>query len=832
MKYAPVLLAAALCSPAAAHIKMPKDASSALPERLANAEAGTIYYSGYSHIDFNWLWDWPDTVHTWDSTAKTALNLMYRFPDFHFGETQAAAYMAIERIRPDLFHDIKMRVNSGNWSLLGGMWDESDTNIPSGEGLARCFLYGQGYFQEKFGQQSKVGFLPDTFGHTRQLPQILKQAEIDYFYFQRCPRPDHLFWWQSPDGTRVLAYSSPGWYNQRVDPSQNTWPNTIKAESGVNRALCVFGVGNHGGGPTIQDLTVLEMLKTDPSFPEVKVGPPELFFEDALKDRTDFPLYNEELQYTFEGCYTTHADIKKVIRDSENELTVAETLAALASLNGLDYPADDLRYGWRHSAFNQFHDIAPGTAIHSTYEEAANKQKMFKQMTEKVIGTSWAALEQKIDTRGEGQPLAVYNPLTWARTDVVETTVAFDNNAPYVKLTAPSGAEVPTQVTGTEMRDGKAYVTFVFVAENMPSLGYRVYHASPSNTAPSVSNPLTVAADGTVSNQFLQVKVDSATGQVSRLYDVAAGREVLPAGQNALRLTALEEADNNDAWTIRLTGKETPMDSPVSFQQLEAGPVRARFRATYKNGASTYTQDILAYRGLRRVDARIHADFQDYNVFIKSVVPAALASPTATFDVPYAAITRAANGHEVPSQKFMDVSQGTSYGLSVLNDCKYGADVNGSTMRLSLLRGTHAPDTVGDKGEHDMAMSLYPHSGNWKQGGSMRRAYEFNLPLRVMPATVHDGDWGAEKSFLSVPLSNAAVTAFKKAEDGNGYILRFYEFEGGTRSGSINFPRPVASAAPVNLLEKAQPGALFVSGSNVYLTTKPYAIQSMRVSFQ
>jgi alpha-mannosidase len=831
MKKLPLILAAALAAPAAAHLKMPKDAPSALAQRLPNSTAGTLYYTGYSHIDFNWLWDWPDTVHTWDSTARTALNLMYRFPDFNFGETQAAAYMAIERIRPDLFEEIKTRVATDHWSLLGGMWDESDTNIPSGEGLARSFLYGQDYFQEKFGKQAKVGFLPDTFGHSRQMPQLLKQAEIDYFYFQRCPRPKHLFWWQAPDGSKVLAYSSPGWYNTRVDPSQNTWPNTVLSESGVNKALVIFGVGNHGGGPTISDLTTLDMLKTDPTFPEVKEGLPENFYQDALAERTDFPVYNEELQYTFEGCYTTHSDIKKIIRDSEDEMTVAETLAALANLNGLDYPDMDLRYGWRHAAFNQFHDIAPGTAIHSTYEEAANKQKMLKQITDKVIGDSWATLEAHINTQGDGQPLTVFNPLAWVRTDPVEATVPFATDPAFIKVTDPAGANVPVQVTGKETRDGKVFVSFVFVAENMPSMGYRVYHVSSTDTAPAIADPLTVTSDGTVTNQDLIVKVDQATGQVSRLFDKAANKEVLPAGQNALRLTALAEDPSNDAWTIKLTGAETPMNSPTSVQMLESGPVRARFRAVYKNGASTYTQDILVYRNMRRVDARIHADFQDYNVFIKSVVPTALTSPTATFDVPFAAITRPTDGHEVPSQKWMDESSGTTYGLSVLNDSKYGADVNGSTMRLSLLRGTHAPDTVGDKGQHDMAMALYPHAGNWKQAGSMRRGYEFNLPLRVMPSTTHTGNWAAERSFISVPMTNIAVTAFKRAEDGNGYILRWYEYEGTKRSDKITFPRPVTGVSPVNILEHTLPGTVFSSGNDAYITTNPYGIQSLRVTF-
>lgn len=828
-------LAIALCvalagiSGASAHVKMGKTAPTALEEPLQNAAPGTLYYVGYSHIDFNWLWDWPDTVHTWDSTARTALNLMYRFPDYKFAQTQAAAYLSMERIRPDLFHEIQNRVAQGRWNLIGGMWSESDTNLPSGEGLARVFLYGQLYFREKFNATSRVGFLPDTFGHTRQFPQILKQSGLDYFYFERCPRDKHLFWWQAPDGSRVLAYNSPGWYNERISENQAGWPNTILNEGGPNRAMVVYGIGNHGGGPTIADLKTLDTLRARPGFPEIRQTAPEQFYEDCLADRTDYRTYDEELQYTFEGCYTTHGDIKRLLRESENELYVAEALASLANLNGLDYPAEDLRFGWRHSAFNQFHDIAPGTAIHSTYEEAANKQKQFKQMTDKVIATSWSALEKKINTSGEGRPVAVFNPVAWARTDAVETTVAFDADPLHLRLTDALGNETPAQIVGREYRDGKAYITFVFVAENLPSLGYRIYHVSPSLTPPTVPNALTVADNVVTTPRFI-VNVDAGTGQVSRLYDRLAQREVIRTGQRALRFALLGEKEDNNAWEIRLNGQTSYLDNPTSFQVLESGPVRARFRAVYQNGQSTYTQDILVYRNLDRIDAPMSVDFQDYNVLVKSVIPANVSSPTATFDVPFYGLQRPANGKvDVPMQKWMDVSQGTTYGLSVLNDGKYGADVNGGVMRQSLLRGTHSPDTVGDKGFHQFRLGLYPHTGNWKTAATMRRGYEFNLPPRVMPTTEHAGEWAAERSFLSGTLSNVVVTAFKKAEDGNGFILRYYDTDGETQHGSFAMPSHVASAERVNIIEDPAPGSLAWDGNNVFASSRPYAIHTVRV---
>ncbi|HEY3267018.1 MAG TPA: glycoside hydrolase family 38 C-terminal domain-containing protein [Armatimonadota bacterium] len=828
-----------LAAPACAHLKMPKEPAGTLVKRSAGSPKGTIYYCGYSHIDFNWLWDWPDTAKTWDSTARTALNLMYRFPDFHFGQTQAAAYIAMERIKPDVFADIKLKVAAGNWDLIGGMWDESDENIPSGEALARTFLLGQTYFQEKFNKQSLVGYLPDTFGHTRQLPQILQQAELQNFYFQRCnvtsPKTVHLFWWRAPDNSRVLAYSSPGWYNDHADQAAQTdFPSTILAESGVNLAMVSYGVGDHGGGPTITDLTTLEMLKTDPTFPEVKETAAIDFFNAcrAQEPTAGFPLVDRDLQYTFEGCYTTHADMKRIVRDGENALYTAEVFSSLASIYGLDYPYDDLRSCWRHNSFNQFHDIAPGTAIHSTYEDAANKAKFLKQTTEKHIGNAWSVLEPHVDTTGTGAPLVIFNPLAWSRTDPVETTVDFPAQPAFVSVTDQLGNRIPSQITGVEQRDGHYSVTFVFVAENVPSMGYRVYHAAAADADLTVADPLTLV-NNVVQTQTLRVTLDPASGQVSSLYDKVAAREVIASGQRAFRLVALGENTNNSAWSISLNGASTTMDTPTSYSVIETGPVRARVRAVYKNGASTYTQDLAFYRNIPRVDANVTADFQDYNVLIKSIIPTSLTTPTATFDAPYYAITRATDGHvDVPMQKWMDESATNgSYGVSVLNDCKYGADANGSTMRISLLRGTHDPDTIGDQGVHHMSYSVYPHSGTWKTADTMRRGYQYNIPLRVMPCTVHTGDWGPGKSLLSSNLPNIAICALKRAEDGNGFILRYYDYAGSALNGSITFPKNIASIAPTNILEHTQPGTISTSQNVATVTTRPYGISSMRVTF-
>jgi alpha-mannosidase len=842
----PFLAAALLAAPACAHLKMPKEPSSALVKRSPGAAAGVLYYCGYSHVDCNWLWDWADTIKTWDSTAQTELNLMYRFPDFHFGETQAAAYLALERVKPQMFKDVQAKVASGQWDILGGMWDESDENIPSGEGLARGFLYGQDYFKEKFNKQALVGFLPDTFGHTRQLPQILNQAEIQNFYFQRCPQAWHLFWWKAPDGSKVLAYSSPGWYGDHVNQSaQTNYPSTILSESGVNIAMVSLGTGDHGGGPTITDLTTLEMLKTDSTFPEVREANIIDFFNAcrAAEPTAGFPQVDNDLQFTFQGCYTSQSLIKKVIRDSENSLYTTETLATLANILGLDYPAEDLRYGWRHSAYNQFHDIAPGSGIRSTYEEAWNKQKLLKQINERIINNSWATIEKHVDTSGAGQAVVLFNPLAWTRSDPVEATVPFAADTPYIRVTDASGTAVPAQITSRETRDGKVFISFVFVPQNLPSMGYRTYYVNAAATDLTFSDPLTLSGGVITTPQFI-VNYDSTTGQISRVYDKTAAKDVLATGQNAFRFVLLPESGEN-AWSISLASGASPiyLDSPTSFKVLESGPVRAHLQAVYTNGATTYTQDLFVYRNYPRIDSRIVVDYHDSHLLMKELFPTSLngattnPTTTATFDVPFYAITRPLVSAtdsiaEYPEGKWFDESDSSaSYGVSILNDCKSGADCNGGTMRQSLFRDARSPDSVGDQGIRTVNVAMYPHTGTWKTAGTMRRGYEFNVPVLTFLSDQHSGDLGPEKSFVSTTLSNVAVTAFKRAEDGNGYVLRYYDYNGTTSAGLFTLPKPTLTVTPVNILEHTITDNMNGHSGGLFVQTKPYGIQSARVTF-
>jgi len=343
------------------------------------------YLIGHAHIDMNWLWDWENTLDTARRTFIQVERFMDKYPEFYFSQGQAALYKAMEDNCPQVFESIKRMVKDGRWEVSASTWVEGDLNIVSGEALIRQSLLAKGYTREKFGVESRVCWCPDTFGHPASYPQILKKCGIDYYYFCRCGKNMPLFYWEGIDGSRVLAFNDPSGYNGVVNAnlisgfdrsgeeynrdalSSGGFVNSLK-EYNIKKHLFSYGVGDHGGGPTIRDIQNGLTLKDENIFSEVSFSTTQRFFDDVKREMQDIPVIKDELNYIFEGCYTTHADIKKSNRQGENLLVSAEIFASLASVFGFDYPADKIKQAWQNICFNQFHDILDGTAIHSSYD--------------------------------------------------------------------------------------------------------------------------------------------------------------------------------------------------------------------------------------------------------------------------------------------------------------------------------------------------------------------------------------------------------------------------------------------------------------------------------
>ncbi len=507
---------------------------------------------GNSHIDMAWLWPWTETVEVVRNTFGTALELMREYPDFKFTASTAQAYTWIEEKYPDMFKEIQQRVKEGRWEVIGGMWVEPDLNMPDGESLVRQILYGKRYFRDKFGVDIHIGWNPDSFGYNWQLPQIYKRSGIDSFVTQKLlwasdfyKFPYRLFWWQSPDGSRMLTYF-PSDYANAIDPdkiardSATYGPMMWKYNGGANAApagsldmMYLYGVGDHGGGPTRQDLdTALRWQKPDVVFPSLQFSTAADFIADLDKNQANLnlPVWDNELYFQYHrGVFTTQSEEKRGNRQNEELILDAEKLAAIDSLFGAAYPEKNFDDSWKKILFNQFHDILPGSGIGINYVDAARKYEVASRLSNDTIHAALNDLASRVVS--DGVNVLVFNPLSWARTGEVEAEVQFPLGARDVSAVDFEGKPIPVVVLNNEWQTGRVRVRLL--AKNIPPTGYKLIQLLPR--AASVAPKTTLlATDTTLENEFVRVTVDPATGCITSLYDKRGEAEALalPDGQH------------------------------------------------------------------------------------------------------------------------------------------------------------------------------------------------------------------------------------------------------------------------------------------------------------
>ena len=607
-----------------------------------------VYYVGHAHIDMNWLWTWPETIDVCHRTWDSALHLMDLYPDFGFVQSQPGAYRAIQQQFPAEFAQMQQAQKRGQWDTVGGLYDESDTNIPSGEGLARSLFLGQRFFKTNFGQYATTGWLPDSFGHSWQLPQLMRGAGLENFYHTRCGDGVRYAWWQSPDGSRVLKANTDS-YDDPVTTENLVRPWQIERQDGLKEALVVFGVGDHGGGPTREMIEQGQEFAADPLFPRIHFVTADAYFQHlrSLPQIQTIPILDTDLQYVFVGCYTTHADLKKALRLSENNLYAGEVYSSLAAMQGHPYPVQGFTEAWKPTAFAQFHDIACGSAIHSTYDWMHTQLAPAFAFEQAQTGKALAALTAGADTRGvlAGEAaVVVWNPLSFSRTDVVRLIVP--DATRYRQARDDAGHRTPVQALDAH--------TLAFVAADMPALGHKTYFLS-AGTVPS--KPLAhESADGlTLENPFLRVTVAKDTGLITSLYDKKITHEMLSPGQPANLLQVL--GDNGSAWDIGYTGEQHPLTTGADVRLVSSGPVCAVVRVTHTWGKSTFTRDLTLWDGLPRLDVPTTVDWHEHGQLLKVAFPLAMQHPTARVGIPYGSIERPTTGQENPGQKWMDVSE-------------------------------------------------------------------------------------------------------------------------------------------------------------------------------
>ena len=803
----------------------------------------TAHLIGHAHIDLSWLWRWEETVADIARyTFQGTLTQMDKMPGLTFAQSQAAIYDAIEKDQPELFARISRKIKEGTWVPVGGMWVEPDTNMPDGEALARQLLYGKRYFLDKFGADVKVGWNPDTFGHNWQLPQILRRAGIESYVFGRCapgPDPTHFFWWEGMDSSRVLGYVPAGWYNVSLQDGTRKILEAARKNTDIKDFLILYGAGDHGGGPRDVDLAAIKKFGDDPNEPRLVFDLPEPYLKGiAAANGPTLPVVKRELNFTFPACYTTQSATKKNNRQLEGLLVTAEKFSAIAATSGYRdyYPERDIDEAWKIVLRNQFHDILDGSSIGPVYDEVGGFYRQARTRGERALDFSLETISNAIDTRGEGFPVVVYNPLFWERTEPVIADIVIPPDAktakPWagtVRMTDGEGKGVPVQVVEKRALGDAMSFRVVFMAGGVPSLGYKLYRLIPAENGWSGPEGVKAGANE-IENEFLKVRLDPKTGWIASLTDKTAKREVLAGPGNVLEAIT-DEPQEMSAWELGLKGIAGRVgEDGAALELVEKGPVRAVIRVKSRFRDSTFEQDLTLYAGLPRLDCRMRLDWRERNIMIKAAFPLAVKSPAARFEIPYGSIARPADGTEVPALRWIDVSEGSGeYGTALLNDAKYGFDVKGGVMRMSVVHGATYPDSEADRGRQELLYSVFPHGGDWKSAGVTRRGLELNNPLIARTPLVHGGTLPKAHAFIKAGPANVIVSAVKK-EMGYaewGLVVRLYEIHGEKAEAKIEFPWPV-DASEADLIERPT-GKAIGSGTAITVPLGPYEIRTIRV---
>ena len=831
----------------------------------------TVRAVGNSHIDMAWLWPWTETVEVVRNTFQSVLDLMREYPDFKFTMSSARTYEWMQEKYPDMFEQIRQRVKEGRWEVIGGMWVEPDLNMPDGESLVRQILVGKRYFQKNFGADIKIGWNPDSFGYNWQLPQIYRKSGIDYFVTSKLlwatdytKFPYRLFWWEAPDGSRLLTYF-PHEYANEFDPEQITKDFSTYAPSIYGpkltdspQMLYLYGIGDHGGGPTRTMLDRADRLR-DPStvFPKIDFSTAKDFFADLNQELPNLqvPTWKDELYFEYHrGVYTSQADTKQRIRHDEELMLDAEKYASIASLFGRPYAHDQFEFAWKNLLFDHFHDVMPGSGIAVNYLDAKRNLKDVARSAKEITDGALDEILARINTQGAGVPVVVFNSLSWPRTEVIEVEVQMPGPTKQIEVVDAAGNRAESQLLAIDSVTNRARL---IVLADTPAMGYKSYFvrsaAKPATSTDAYNGRLmqvVKTSANMMENGSVRVKVDPQTGCITSLFDLRNQTEALAPSEtdsggsstfacgNFLQ-AFYDKPKRWDAWNIDADFEKQhwDLDKADEVTLVEGGPLRAVIRVKKHFQNSTFVQDITMYAGAPRVDVKMQVEWHEKHILLKVAFPLSAHSDKATFEIPYGSIERPTTRNtpaeqakfEVPAQRWADLSD-TKHGFSLLNDSKYGYDVKGNVLRLSLLRSPEWPDPHADEGHHEFTYSLYPHSGTWRDAKTVRRGYELNYRLLAVPSQKHQGTLPSEHSFVQVESDNVVLTAIKKSEDDDSLVLRFYEWAGRESDVKLHLPPGAQSASETDLMERSI-ADLAVHNDSVTVHTKPYEIKTLKVRF-
>ncbi len=826
------------------------------------AKTYTVYCVGHAHIDMNWMWSWPETVAVTNDTFSTVLQLMDENPDFCFTQSQASVYQIVERYNPPMLDRIRERVAEGRWEVAASHWVEGDKNLVDGEALCRHLLYTRRYMQELLGlapEDVALDWSPDTFGHAATIPAYLARGGVTRYYACRLgkqgPERPPVFWWQAPDGSRVLVNREIRWYLGALTPDVGKAMIEFARQTGLRAWMRVYGVGDHGGGPTRRDLRYAREMDAWPVFPNIRLSTTGPFYSMLEEHGDRHPVLQCEMNFEFTGCYTSQSLIKRSNRLAENQLSSAEAAAAVAwAATGRPYPSDELRERWQDALFTHFHDILPGSGIRDTRTYTHGKFQEIAATTGMTETLSLRALAARVDTSaaaseeqelpasmvptgfgagvgfgtttgatsaaeagvGHGpRPFLVFNPCAHAR-DAVVTATIWDPPDPEGAFHAADsdGNRSAAQVLDTGKYWGHSYVTLAFPVRGVPGFGYALYTVA-EGPAEGEGGVRTFGRFG-MENGLLSVDVDPATGGLRSLRLRESGVNVVDGQRPAGVLEyAVERPHNMSAWNLGETGPVTPLEVR-SVKRTASGPHLAAVEVAARIHDSEFTlrYELEADSGSLRIKVEgtwLERGGPEIGVpSLRMCFPLALRDVSARYEIPFGSLERdLRHGEEVPALRWAQLeglAAGQEAGCTLVNNCKHGHSLCADVLRVSLIRSSYSPDPLPEMGRHEMEFTLSPFQGKRSPAQAARLGLALNRPLRVVGTSVHTGELPARTGLLSVSPESVLPMALKKAEGEDALVLRLCETAGHPTRARIELDPPlggnVTSAVEVDLLER------------------------------
>lgn len=800
---------------------------------------------GHTHIDVAWLWTVAQTREKVARSFSTVLKLMEEYPEYIFMSSQPQLYKMLKEDHPEIYAKVKEKVKEGVWEPEGAMWLEADCNVTSGESLVRQIIHGKKFFKDEFNVDSKILWLPDVFGYSAALPQILKKSDVDYFmttkiaWNQFNKIPHDTFMWKGIDGTEVLTHfittTGPGQdkashfttYNGHIQPDAVMGAWRRYQDKNLNKDVLIsFGWGDGGGGATLEMLeNGRRLAKGIPGAPKVKMGTSLDYFkrlEEQVKDNPKLAKWNGELYLEYHrGTYTSMARNKRDNRKCENMYTAAEKLNSLAMLEGKAYPQENINTSWETVLLNQFHDIIPGSSIKEVYDVTEVEYKELLEKADGLINEGTKYISSKINL--ENRSVVVNNTLGFERSDIATFEVPEDMT--NVAVRDENGNEIVCQ----RIEGNKA----IFFAQGVPANGYKSYAIVEATK--ECTDKVSLSKDE-AENKFVKIKFDEK-GQITSFVHKDQNRELLKNGAVGNAIQAFEDKPMCfDNWDIDIYYKEKMwnVDNVQNIEVAEVGAVRSTLRIERKFLESTIVQNIHVYNDIERVDFETVIDWKERDVLVKTAFPIEINASEATYEIQYGNVTRPTHNNtswdvaafEVCGHKWADLSEG-DFGVSLLNNCKYGHDIKEGNMRLTLLKSSCDPNPDADKEVHHLTYSIYTHNGDWKEGKTSQKAYELNTPFITSVEEAHHGELPGTLSLAKVNKDNVMIEVIKKAEDSNELVIRMYEFHNKRTDVTLEFLRDIKEIKECNLLERDLE-VLSPIGNKVNFTIKPYEIKTFK----